>query len=185
MRLRKGTKVQKGVHCLIAETQVPDNQSSREPRARSEGGICWRLRGPARQVLEVKQGWQVLQAVPTNYATTAEVRLAQRRLLPCSKDNVALRGNQISNPAASHRPERCAGCHVRLPGQRRQPVPERHAQHRVRAACSTAPTSTSRIALDNQLVSVPNVAVQGIRGTESRRRTGGSEITGGFTTTTA
>ncbi len=51
-------------------------------------------------MLEVKQGRQVLQAVPNNYATQPKYGSPNAGYYVL-KDDVALRGKDISNPVAS------------------------------------------------------------------------------------
>ena len=176
----QGTKVQKGVHCLIAETQVPDNQSHASAVHGLKAGLLAAERAGA-QVLEVKQGWQVLQAVPTNYATQPKYGSPSAGYYVL-KDNVALRGNQISNPAASTDQSGAPDVTFGFQGNGGNLFQNVTRNIAVRGLLDSA-NQHFAIALDNQLVSVPNVQYKEFG--DGIPSTGGSEITGGFTTTTA
>ena len=56
-------------------------------------------------MLEVKQGTQVLQAVPNSFTNWPKFGSPDAGYYVI-KDNAALFGNQISNPAGEHRSER-------------------------------------------------------------------------------
>ena len=171
----QGTKVQKGVHCLIAETQVPVNKPS---------GIYAGL-SPAEKagtkVLEVKQGWQVLQAVPNNYATQPKYGSPNAGYYVL-KDDVALRGKDITNPVASTDQSGAPDVTFGFQGNGGNLFQNVTRTIAVRGLLDSA-NQHFAIALDNQLVSVPNVQYKEFG--DGIPSSGGSEITGGFTTTTA
>ncbi|HUY58720.1 MAG TPA: protein translocase subunit SecD [Solirubrobacteraceae bacterium] len=176
----QGTKVQKGVHCLIAETQVPVNQS----RASAVSGLKAGLSAAEKagtQVLEVKQGWQVLQAVPTNYATQPKYGSPNAGYYVL-KDNVALRGKDISNPVASTDQSGAPDVTFGFNGNGGNLFQNVTAKISERGLLASA-NQHFAIALDNQLVSVPQVDYKQFQ--DGIPASGGSEITGGFTTTTA
>jgi SecD/SecF fusion protein len=181
----EGTKVKKGVHCLIAQNQAPTGVSASAVIAQMKSNLT-SAETTGAQVLEVKQGTQVLQAAPNNFAKwpvfgTPGVGYYVVR------DRVALRGDQITNPQSGTDntgvPDVTFGFQNNG-GNLFQNVTGRIA---FRGKLDTPPGQTYyqhfAIALDNQLVSVPfidyNTTPQGIAGS------GGSEISGGFTTATA
>jgi SecD/SecF fusion protein len=181
----QNAKVQKGVHCLITTTQVPDS----EPHANAVSALKTGL--PAAetagtQVLEVKQGTQVLQAVPTNYATQPKYGSPNAGYYVL-KDNVALRGGDITNPAASTDQSGAPDVTFGFKGNGGNLFQNVTAKISERGLLdSTGATALNQhfaIALDNQLVSVPSIDFKQFQ--DGIPASGGSEITGGFTTTTA
>jgi SecD/SecF fusion protein len=180
----QNSKPQKGVHCLIASTQgqhLTKYKATRQmvsnlPRAQTAGT----------QVLEVKDGTQVLQAAPANFAHWPKYGTPNAGYYVIH-DRVALTGDKITNPQSgtdnTGAPDVTFGFQknggtlfqnvtgtIAFRGKEDSPPGQDYYQH-------------FAIALDNQLISVPlinyNVNPQGISGS------GGSEISGGFTTTTA
>ena len=181
-----GTKVQQGVHCLIAgPVGVPAGTPTKSAVKSLESGLT-----PAEvngtQVLEVKQGTQVLQAVPASYSHWPKYGSPNAGYYVV-RDRVALTGNQIANPLASTTqtgsPDVTFG--FKSGGANAfQNVTGKIAQ---RASLESPPGQTLNqhfaIALDNQLVSVPSIDYKQFP--DGIPASGGSEIYGGFTTTTA
>jgi SecD/SecF fusion protein len=181
------TKVQKGIHCLIAGPVQADPRTTTAASALAQlkaGLTKGELTGS--QVLEVKQGTQVLQGAPANFAHWPKFGSPNAGYYVI-QDRVALRGDQITNPQSSTdstgAPDVTFGFQNNG-GNLFQAVTGKIA---FRGKLDTPPGQTYyqhfAIALDNQLVSVPYIdystTPQGIAGS------GGSEISGGFTTTTA
>ncbi len=145
----QGTKVQKGVHCLIAETQAPATTAYAKAVEGLKSGTVDVLRRPARRC------WRSSRAGRSCRRFRPTMRHWPKFGSPDAgyyviRDNVALTRRGDQQPGGEHRPERRAGCGVRLPGQRRQPVPERHgedlpgARLRSRARLGSTCSSTSR-----------------------------------------
>jgi SecD/SecF fusion protein len=181
------TKAQKGVHCLIAGPVQADPRTTSPSSALAQlkaGLSNAELKGA--KVFEVKQGTQVLQGSPANFAHWPKFGSPNTGYYVI-RDHVALRGDQISNPQSSTdntgAPDVTFGFQNNG-GNLFQNITREIA---VRGALDSPPGQTANqhfaIALDNQLVSVPQIEYktnpQGISGS------GGSEISGGFTTTTA
>jgi SecD/SecF fusion protein len=183
----QGTKVQKGVHCLIAQSQEPIGVSASAVTAQMKQNLT-SAETSGTQVLEVKQGTQVLQAAPNNFAKWPKFGTPGVGYYVI-RDRVALRGDQITNPQSgtdsSGIPDVTFGFQNNG-GNLFQNVTGKIA---VRGELDDPPNANPpyyqhfAIALDNQLVSVPFIdyktTPQGIAGS------GGSEISGGFTTATA
>jgi SecD/SecF fusion protein len=150
----QGTKVQKGVHCLIAETQVADNASYASAVRGLKAGLS-RAEKAGTQVLEVKQGWQVLQAVPTNYATQPNYGSPNAGYYVL-RDDVALRGNQITNPMASTDQSGAPDVTFGFQGNGGNLFQNVTRNIAVRGLLDSS-NQHFAIALNNQLVSVPNV----------------------------
>ncbi len=179
-------KVVKGVHCLISgPLVVPVGTSAAQATKELKTGLS-SDETAGTQALDVKQGTVVVQAVPNSFAAWPKFGSPTAGYYVLNND-VALRGDKISNPEASTdesgQPDVTFGFKgnggqtfqnvtgaISLRGSLDSPAGQQLNQH-------------FAISLDNQLVSVPQIDFkefpQGIPST------GGSEITGGFTTTTA
>ncbi|MDE3134165.1 MAG: protein translocase subunit SecD, partial [Acidobacteriota bacterium] len=180
----QNAKAQRGVHCLIASTQglhLTESAATAQmrkslPSAQTAGT----------EVLEVKPGTQVLQASPANFAHWPKYGTPGAGYYVI-RDRVALTGDKITNPQSgtdsTGAPDVTFGFQknggtlfqnvtgtIAFRGKEDSPPGQSYYQH-------------FAIALDNQLVSVPlinyNINPDGISGS------GGSEISGGFTTDTA
>jgi SecD/SecF fusion protein len=183
----QGTKVQKGVHCLIAQNQAPTGVGRAAVITAMKSNLS-KAETTGTQVLEVKQGTQVLQAAPASFAAAKWPKFGTPTAgYYVIRDRVALRGDQITNPASgtdqTGTPDVTFGFQnnggnlfqnvtgqIAFRGKLDSPPSAKYYQH-------------FAIALDNQLVSVPfidyDTTPQGISGSS------GSEISGGFTTATA
>ncbi|HWE59574.1 MAG TPA: protein translocase subunit SecD [Solirubrobacteraceae bacterium] len=182
------TKLQKGVHCLIASAQGAGLTAARATAQMTSNLSSAESAGT--QLLEVKAGIQVLQAVPASYATGSWPKYGTPNAgYYVIRDQVVLRGNQIANPQSgndqSGAPDVTFGFQngganlfqsitgkIAFRGQQDNPpgVNPPYYQH-------------FAIALDNQLISVANINFNSFP--EGIPASGGSEIYGGFTTTTA
>jgi SecD/SecF fusion protein len=183
----EGTKVQKGVHCLIAQSQEPTGVSASAAEAQMKSNLS-SAETTGANVLEVKQGTQVLQAAPNSFAKWPKFGTPNAGYYVI-RDRVALRGDQITNPQSGTDntgiPDVTFGFQNNG-GNLFQNVTGRIA---FRGQLDDPPNANPpyyqhfAIALDNQLVSVPYIDYktnpQGIPGSS------GSEISGSFTTATA
>jgi SecD/SecF fusion protein len=179
-------KAQTGAHCLIAgPVTVAVGASGATARKELTAGLTSAETAGA-QALEVKQGWVVLQAVPnsfSNWPTFGSPNAGYYVL----RDRVALRGNDISNPEASTDQAGQPAVDFGFKGNGGQLFQNVTGKIAFRASLNSPPGQQLNqhfaISLDNQLVSVPYIDFkqfpQGIPSTN------GSEISGGFTTTTA
>jgi SecD/SecF fusion protein len=180
------TKVQKGVHCLIAG---PVQVANSTPRAAAVSQLKQGLstaETTGTQTLEVKQGTQVLEASPNNFSNWPKYGSPDAGYYVV-KDNVALRGSDISNPAASTDQSGAPDVTFGFKGNGGnlfQNVTRKISERGL--LVSTGSTQLNQhfaIALDNQLVSVPQIDFKQFQ--DGIPATGGSEITGGFTTSSA
>ncbi|HEX3802692.1 MAG TPA: protein translocase subunit SecD [Solirubrobacteraceae bacterium] len=182
-----GTKVQKGVHCLISSVQVGTNVSAANAAKQLKTGLP-AAETTGTKVLEVKQGTQVLQGVPSSYTLASWPKYGSPDAgYYVIRDNVALRGDQISNPEASTdqsgAPDVTFGFKDNG-GSLFQNVTAKISQRGLLASTGGQQLNQHfAIALDNQLVSVPQIDYQTFP--EGIPSTNGSEITGGFTASTA
>jgi SecD/SecF fusion protein len=177
-------KPQKGVHCLITSVQGQHlTQASATAQMRSS---LTRAEYTGTQVLHVPNGVQVLQASPNNFSSWPKYGSPGAGYYVL-RDQVVLRGDQISNPQSSTdqdgAPDVTFGFQknganiwqtvtgrIAVRGKLESPPGQQYFQH-------------FAIALDNQLISVPRIDyTQFPDGIPSDN---GSEITGGFTSTTA
>jgi SecD/SecF fusion protein len=180
------TKAQKGVHCLIASVQGL-NLSKAAATAQMKANLT-RAESSGTQVLEVPNGIQVLEAVPASFAGSSWPKYGSPSAgYYVIRDQVVLRGNQIANPQASTdsagQPSVTFGFQngganlfqsvtgrIAVRGKLDSPPGQKYYQH-------------FAIALDNQLVSVPYINFDQFP--DGIPASNGSEISGGFTTTTA
>ncbi len=179
-----GSKAQKGVHCLIASVQGP-NLTLAAARAQMRASVSNAERTGTR-LFEVRAGIQVLQAAPSNFAKWAKYGTPDAGYYVI-RDQVVLRGNQISNPQSGT--DQSGAPDVTFGFQNGganlfQNVTGRIA---VRGKLDSPPGASYyqhfAIALDNQLISVPQIDYSTFP--DGIPASGGSEIYGGFTTTTA
>ncbi len=182
----QGTKVQKGVHCLIAgPLGVPAGTPSATAVRELESGLNHAEVAGA-QVLEVKQGTQVLQAVPASYSHWPRYGSPNAGYYVI-RDRVALTGDEISNPLASTTQTGSPDVTFGFKGKGANAFQNVTGQIATRASLDSPPGQALNqhfaIALDNQLVSVPSIDYKQFP--EGIPASGGSEIFGGFTTTTA
>jgi SecD/SecF fusion protein len=183
----QNTRVQKGVHCLIASTQAAQDtpQAVAQARASLMDGLTAAEKSGT-QVLTVPYGTQVLQASPASFAHWPKYGSPNAGYYVV-RDRVALSGKEITNPQASTDQTGAPAVTFGFQGNgvnAFQNVTKEIAQ---RGSLDHPPGQTDNqhfaIALGNQLVSVPQIDYRtyptGIPAA------GGSEITGGFTATTA
>jgi SecD/SecF fusion protein len=180
-------KPEKGVHCLIASVQgqhltkaaATKQMVSNLPNSETNGTT----------VYEVPAGIQVLQAVPNSYASGRWPKYGSPNAgYYVIRDQVALRGNQITNPQAgtdqSGAPDVTFGFQ-NGGGNLWQNLTRKVA---VRGKLDAPPGASSAyqhtaIALDNQLISVASVNYNQFQ--DGIPASGGTEIYGGFTATSA
>jgi SecD/SecF fusion protein len=182
------TKPAAGVHCVITEpVSVQPNVSRASAIRQLETGVP-KSETTGAQVIEVKQGTQVLQASPNSFAPGAWPKYGSSDAgYYVVRDRVALRGSDISNPEASTDSSGAPDVEFGFKGKGGtlfQDVTGKIAQRGelVSVGSQKLPQHFA-IALDNQLVSVPSIDyTQFPDGIPS---SGGSEITGGFTSATA
>jgi SecD/SecF fusion protein len=177
-------KPQKGVHCLIASVQG-QNLSKASAIAQMRANLP-AAEYTGTQVLEVPNGIQVLQASPNNFAKWPKYGSPDAGYYVI-RDQVVLRGDQISNPQAST--DQTGAPDVTFGFQKNganlfQQITGRIA---VRGKLDSPPGAHDpqhfAIALDNQLISVPSIDYKTFP--DGIPSDNGSEITGGFTSTTA
>jgi SecD/SecF fusion protein len=179
-----GTKVQKGVYCLIDQTQGLHLTKSAATKQMKSGLSPAEYTGTT--VLEVPDGIQVLQSAPNSLARQPKYGTPNAGYYVI-RDQVALRGDQITNPASGT--DQSGGPDVTFGFQKNgasiyQALTGKVA---VRGKLDSPPgTNLSQhvaIALDNQLISVPSIDY--ITFPQGIPSSGGSEIYGNFTTNTA
>ncbi len=184
---QEGTTADVTQHCLLAG---PDNETYTTTHAQAVQNLTVQLppgvSASEGQVLVVQQGTVVLQAANANPNSHLKFTdpTAQFYVL---KDNVALRGSDITNPQQSTdtggNPDVTFGFNSKG-GNAFQNVTGLIAKRgQLDSAFHQKLVQHFAVALDNQLVSVPSIDFQtypdGITGGQ------GADITGGFTTTTA
>ncbi len=181
----QSTKVQKGVHCLIAQTQAPNSTSRTKAVKQLKAGLS-SAETTGAQVVEVKQGTQILQASPGSFTKWPKFGSPGAGYFVI-RDRVALTGGEITNPQSSTDQTGAPDVTFGFKGQGGNAFQKVTGTIAQRASLASPPGQQLNqhfaIALDNQLVSVPSIDFkqfpQGIPSS------GGSEITGGFTTGTA
>jgi SecD/SecF fusion protein len=170
---------------IAGPVQVPVSESRTEAVSALTSGLSTKETTGA-IVLEVRQGTQVLQATPVSFTSWPKFGSPNAGYYVV-RDNVALRGNQISNPQASTdqtgQPDVTFGFKGDA-GTVFQRITEKISLRGGENILDGTPLNQHfAIALDNQLVSVPQIDyTQFPDGIPS---SGGSEITGGFTSQTA
>ncbi len=180
------SKVQKGVHCLVASTQGLGLTMSKATAQMKANLSPAETNGT--QVLEVRDGIQVLQASPATLAREPKFGTPDAGYYVI-RDRVALRGDQITNPAAGT--DSTGQPDVTFGFQKNganifQNITQTIS---VRGKLDNPPGANPpfyqhfAIALDNQLISVPQINFEQFpQGIPS---SGGSEIYGNFTANTA
>src|SRR5579875_3839253 len=182
----QSTKPQKGVHCLIAQVQAPTSTPRAKAIKQLESGLTPAEKGTGTEVKVVKQGTQVLEASPSNYAHWPKFGSPDAGYYVV-RDHVALTGKDISNPQSSTDQSGAPDVTFGFQGNGGNAFQNVTGKIAQRASVASPPGHQDNqhfaIALDNQLISVPSIDYkqfpQGIPST------GGSEIYGGFTTQTA
>ena len=184
-----GKKPMSGVHCLITQPLEPAKGTSYANAVRQlESGLS-KAETTGAEVLVVKRGTVVLQGVPNSFEPHAWPPFgAPNAGYYVLKDDVALHGNQVSNPEAStdpttSQPDVTFG--FTNGGANAFAGVTKTIAQRGNAVSLLGNTWNQHfaIALDNQLISVPEIQYKtypdGISGS------GGSEISGGFTASSA
>jgi SecD/SecF fusion protein len=183
--LSQNSKVVKGTHCLIASVQVPASESTASATKALKSGLS-AAETTGTQTLEVKQGTQILQAAPNNFDNWPKYGSPNAGYYVV-KDNVALRGNQISNPEASTDQDGSPDVTFGFKGDGGtlfQNITAKISLRGTESSIGGTPLNQHfAIALDNQLVSVPQIDSKEFP--EGIPSTNGSEITGGFTASEA
>ena len=181
----QNTKPDKGVHCLISQLQAPTTTSEAKAIEQLKSGLS-----PAEtagtEVKVVKQGTQVLQASPPNFTKWPKFGSPDAGYYVI-RDNVALTGKDITNPQSSTDQSGAPDVTFGFQGPGGSAFEKVTGTIAQRASLASPPGQQYNqhfaIALDNQLISVPQIDYkqfpQGIPSS------GGSEITGGFTTQSA
>jgi SecD/SecF fusion protein len=178
------TKVSKGAYCLIAQTS--GLHLTKAAATRQMVSNLSRAETSGTTVLEVPEGIQVLQAAPASLAHQPKYGTPNAGYFVI-RDHVALRGDQISNPASGT--DQTGAPDVTFGFQKNGATIYQNLTRKVavRGQLDSPPGTKLpqhvAIALDNQLISVPQIDYttfpQGIPSS------GGSEIYGNFTTNTA
>ncbi len=134
----------------------------------------------------VKQGTQVLQATPASYAHWPKFGSPDTGYYVV-RDNVALTGNDITNPQSSTDQSGAPDVTFGFKGPGGNAFQNVTGTIARRASLASPPGNQQNqhfaIALDNQLISVPSIDYKQFQ--EGIPASGGSEIYGGFTTETA
>jgi SecD/SecF fusion protein len=181
------TKPQAGVHCLVSgPLQVSANTSKASATRQLKQGLS-KAETTGTQVLEVKQGTTVVEAAPANFNKWPNFGSPDAGYFVL-RDHVALTGAEITNPqqgtdSTTSEPDVTFG--FTGPGSTAFQNVTATIAHRG-ALVSTGGSKLYQhfaVALDNRLVTVPYIDYQtdsdGILGG------GGSEISGGFTASSA
>jgi SecD/SecF fusion protein len=181
-----GKKPQAGVHCLVSgPLQVPNGAKQSYVLGQLKQGLS-KAETTGTQVIQVKQGTTVLEASPSNFNKWPPFGSPQAGYYVV-RDRVALTGAEITNPEASTDQTGEPDVTFGFTGKGSSAFQSVTATlaHRGQLA-STAGSKLYQhfaVALDDQLVTVPsidfNTYPDGLTGG------GGSEITGGFTSTSA
>jgi SecD/SecF fusion protein len=174
-------------HCVLAAAiDIPSNASASTVQSQLASSMPAGVSVSQGQTLVVKQGTVVLQAVPNSF-TNWPAFGSTSTYYYVLKDNVALFGNQITNPEESTdstgEPDVEFGF-TASGGSAFQRVTAQIANRgQINSFGSSALDQHFAVALDNQLVTVPSIDFKtypdGITGGN------GADITGGFTITTA
>ena len=182
------TKAAKGVHCLISgpiDLAAGKDSSAAAALRQLKAGLA-----PAEtdgtEMIEIKQGTQVLQAAPASFTSWPKYGSPDAGYYVI-RDDVALRGKDISNPAASTdqsgEPDVTFGFKG-SGGTLFQNVTAKIAERgELVSTAGNALDQHFAIALDNQLISVPSIDYHEFP--DGIPSTNGSEITGGFTASSA
>jgi SecD/SecF fusion protein len=184
----QGKKPAKGVHCLIAgPLQVAPGTPTTKAVSQLEAGLSAAEKAGT-QVLEVKQGTQVLQASPASFSPGKWPKYGTPNAgYYVIRDRVALRGTQISNPEASTDQSGVPDVTFGFKGNGGNIFQNITRQIAQRGNLASIGSQTLyqhfAIALDNQLVTVPYIDFKVFQ--DGIPSTNGSEISGGFTTSTA
>jgi SecD/SecF fusion protein len=181
-----GTKVDKGVHCLISgPLEVGTSTTLASARTQLAQGLSSK-ETQGTQVVEVKQGTQVLEASPASFSNWPRFGSPSAGYYVV-RDNVALRGSDISNPQSgtdsSGQPDVTFGFKGNG-GTLFQNVTGKIAQRGATVSIGGQTLDQHfAVALDDQLVTVPSIDFKTYP--DGIPSTNGSEITGSFTTSTA
>ncbi|MGC9220444.1 MAG: protein translocase subunit SecD [Solirubrobacteraceae bacterium] len=180
------TTAGRGVHCLIGQPlDVGASITLAQATRQLEKGLS-KAETTGVQVLEVKQGTQVLQAAPASFAKWPKYGSPNAGYYVI-RDNVALRGSDISNPEANTdqagQPDVVFGFKGNG-GNIFQNVTGKIALRGSEVSIGGQTLDQHfAITLDNQIVSVPSIDFKTYP--DGIPSTNGSEITGGFTASTA
>ena len=125
------TKLIKGVHCLIAGPidLAASKDSSRAAALKQLRTGLSKAEIAGTQMIEVKQGTQVLQASPASFTNWPKYGSPNAGYYVI-RDNVALFGKDNLEPRSEHRPEWRPRCHLRLQGPGRNALSRHHSKTR-------------------------------------------------------
>jgi SecD/SecF fusion protein len=174
-----GTVPVTGQHCLLSG---PDDN-----RADLLSGLPAGVSESEGQILVVPRGTVVLQAIPANFSKPTPIGDPSAQFFVL-KDNVALRGSEITNPQQSSDPnsgEPDVTFGFTSKGQNEFQQTTANISHRGDLVSGLGQTYNQHfaVALDNQLITVPYVSFKqypdGINGGN------GADISGSFTITSA
>ncbi|MBV9001253.1 MAG: hypothetical protein JO304_19510 [Solirubrobacterales bacterium] len=166
-------------HCLLSG---PDD-NLKDLRAGLAAGVS----ASEGEILSVPRGWVVLQAIPSNFSHPTSIGSPDAQFYVL-KDNIALRGNDITNPQQSTDPNTGApDITFDFSSKGKQAFQNVTAQIARRGSLLSSLGQTLNqhfaVALDNQLITVPYIDFKqypdGINGDS------GGDISGGFSITSA
>ncbi len=175
----------KGVHCLVAYSQAPTGTPYTKAVQTLESGLST-AETTGTQVLLVRQGTQVLQGTPANFAHWPKFG-SPNAAYYVIRDKVALTGGEIANPQSSTDQAGTPDVTFGFKGNGGNLFQNITGVIARRASLQSPPGQHLfqhfAISLDNQLVSVPSIDYTQYQ--DGIPSSGGSEISGGFTTQTA
>jgi len=181
--------VQVGVYCLITSPlQVLPGTSHAKAMQQLESGLS-KAETTGTHALVVKQGTVVLQGSPSSFTGNAWPPFGSpNALYYVLRDHVALNGSEITNPEASNDPstsEPDVTFGFTSKGGTAFSNVTATLAHRgeLTSVGSTALDQHFAVALDDRLVTVPSIDFKTYP--DGLGSSGGSEISGGFTTTSA
>ena len=175
----QGTVPVVGQHCLLSG---PDDNLS-DLRSGLPNGVS----ASQGQIITVPRGWVVLQAIPANFAHPTPIG-SQNAQFYVLKDNIALRGNDITNPQQSTDPNTGApDVTFGFSGKGKKAFQDVTAAIARRGSLVSGLGQSLNqhfaVALDNQLITVPYIDYKqypdGINGDN------GADISGSFSITSA
>jgi SecD/SecF fusion protein len=168
-----------GPHCLLSgpDDNLTDLRSGLPPGVSASEG----------QILSVRRGWVVLQAIPANFSHPTPIGAPNAQFFVL-KDNIALRGSEITNPQQSKGPSTGApDVTFGFSSKGKKAFQNVTAQIARRGSLVSGLGQSLNqhfaVTLDNQLITVPFIDYKqypdGINGDN------GGDISGSFTTTSA
>jgi SecD/SecF fusion protein len=182
------TKVVPGAHCLVTGSPVTAIQKGQSVQQAVQNGLSpAEIKGT--ELIEVKQGWSVVQGSPVTAGTTLKPWDATAKYFVI-RDNAALFGNEITNPQETTSSSSASGPAVTFgfTGKGGNAFESVTAQIAKRGSLVPATGSTEfdehfAAVLGDQILTVPSISwKQYPTGIDASQ---GSEISGSFTTKSA